>query len=229
MTDMSTTSLLERAIYTYADVDRLNSLTPGTGRRWLEGFERGGVFHDPVLRDEPTGADLVSWGEMVEARLLAQFRGRRVSLQRLRPAVVRLRVEFGRYPLMRMRPFLEVDGRELVLRVQAEIGLEPALQFVVVRNGRMILRTETQRFAESVDYADGVASAIRPLPSSEAVRLDPACNFGQPSIRGIRTAVLAEDYRAGESMVSLAKMHDLEPSQVEDALGFEPTAIAVAG
>ncbi|WP_186525914.1 hypothetical protein [Leekyejoonella antrihumi] len=46
---MSTTSLLERAIYTYADVDRLNSLTPGTGRRWLEGYQRGGVFYEPYF------------------------------------------------------------------------------------------------------------------------------------------------------------------------------------
>ncbi|TWP38522.1 hypothetical protein [Leekyejoonella antrihumi] len=152
-----------------------------------------------------------------------------MSLQKLRPAVVRLREEFGPYPLAHMRPFLEVEGQELVLRVQTEVGLEQALQLVVVRNGQMILPAETQRFADSVDYVDGIATAVRPLWSSHAVRLDPQRNVGQPSIRGVRTAVLAEDYRAGESLVSLAKTYELESDQDEDALRFELSTLALAG
>lgn len=76
-------SILDRAIYSYADVDRLVGLHSGTARRWLEGYERLGRFYDPVLRSEPTGSDAVTWGEMVEARLLTEFRGRRVPVQRM--------------------------------------------------------------------------------------------------------------------------------------------------
>src|SRR5205823_6757728 len=98
-------SLLDRAIYSYADVDRLVGLHAGTARRWLEGYERQGCFYDPVLRREPTGSDAVTWGEMVEARLLAEFRNLKVPVQRMRPAIVKLRDEFGRYPLAHARPF----------------------------------------------------------------------------------------------------------------------------
>jgi hypothetical protein len=63
------TSLLDRAIYSYADVDRLVGVCSGTARRWLEGYSRKGHFYAPVLRPEPTGSDVVTWGEMVEARL----------------------------------------------------------------------------------------------------------------------------------------------------------------
>ncbi len=35
-------SLLDRAIYSYADVDRLVGMRPGTARRWLEGYQCGG-------------------------------------------------------------------------------------------------------------------------------------------------------------------------------------------
>ena len=71
----------------------------GTARRWLEGYLRKGHFYAPVLRPEPSGSDAVTWGEMVEARLLAEFRDRSVPLYRMRPAIVALRKEFGPYPL----------------------------------------------------------------------------------------------------------------------------------
>lgn len=38
--DAIASSLLDRAIYSYADVDRLVGLHAGTARRWLEGYER---------------------------------------------------------------------------------------------------------------------------------------------------------------------------------------------
>lgn len=229
MVDMFTASLLDRALYTYGDVDRLNGLTPGTGKRWLEGYTRGGVFYDPVLRSAPTGSDVVTWGEMVEARLLAQYRDKQVSLQRLRPAVVRLREWFGPYPLAHAKPLLDVKGRELVLRAQAETDLERPLQLVVVRNGQTMLPGEAQRFTESVDYADGVAATVRPLTSTREVLLDPSRNFGQPTVSGVRTAILAEDYRAGESVSSLATLYDLSSEQVEGALRFELSTLVSAG
>ena len=61
---------------------------------------------------------MVTWGEMVESRLVAELRSRDVPVQRLRPAIVRLRKEFGRYPLAHAHPFLDVEGRELVRIVQ---------------------------------------------------------------------------------------------------------------
>lgn len=67
-------SLLDHAVYSYADVDRLVGLQPGTALRWLEGYTRQGRFYEPVLREERSGSDVVTWGEMVEARLLAEAR-----------------------------------------------------------------------------------------------------------------------------------------------------------
>ncbi len=218
---MKTGSLLDRAIYSYADVDRLTGLTPGTARRWLEGHERAGVLYEPVLRLDPTGADSVTWGEMVEARLLAEFRGQRVSLQRLRPAVVRLREEFGPYPLAHARPLLDVEGRELVRRVQDEVSLAPQLQLVVVRNGQLMLDLRAQRFRDAATYQDGVVVALRPAGRTPEIVMDPRRSFGQPSIRSVRTDVLAEDFRAGGSLETLADLYDLEISQVDQAIRYE--------
>jgi uncharacterized protein (DUF433 family) len=213
--------LLDRSIYSYADVDRLVGVPSGTARRWLEGYEREGKFYDPVLRPSPTSGDDVTWGEMVEARLLAEFRRRDVTVQRLRPAIVALRQEFGRYPLAQARPFLDVEGRELVRLIQEQVGLERQLQLVVVRNGQLVLADSAERFSSAVEYADHAVSRLRPSPHSPAVVMDPARTFGQPAIRSVRTETLAEDFRAGASREELTDLYDLSADEVEDALRFE--------
>ena len=215
------TSLLDRAIYSFADVDRLNGLTSGTGRRWLEGHRRSGRFYEPILREEPTGSEFVTWGEMVEARLLAEYRSRDVPLTRLRPAVERLRAEFGRYPLAQAKPFLDVEGRELVRIVQEEIGLERPLQLVVIRSGQVMLQPWAQRFQKAVQYREGVAALVTPDSRAPSVVMDPERAFGQPAVRSVRTDVIAEDWRAGTSPVEIAELYDLSALQVEDAIRFE--------
>jgi uncharacterized protein (DUF433 family) len=216
------TSLLDRAIYSYSDVDRLVGVHAGTARRWLEGYSRKGIFYAPVLRPEATGADVVTWGEMVEARLLAEFRDRSVPLYRMRPAIIELRREFGPYPLAHARPFLDVEGRELVRRVQDSVGLERVLQFVVVRSGQLMLTDEAERFRGAVEYdTKGAARLLRPQPATPAVVMDPQHAFGQPAIRNVRTDALAEEYRAGTSREQLAELYDLTANQVDEAIRFE--------
>jgi len=214
-------SILDRALYSYADVDRLVGLRHGTARRWLEGYERAGRFYDPVLRPGPTGGDAVTWGEMVEARLLAEFRSRDVPVQRLRPAIVRLRKEFGPYPLAHARPLLDVEGRELVRVVQEQVGLERPLRLVVVRNGQLVLVDAAERFRSAVEYVDGVVGRVRPDTRTPEVVMDPQFSFGQPSIRNVRTDSLAEDFRAGTSREEIADLYDLSAAQVDEALRFE--------
>jgi uncharacterized protein (DUF433 family) len=180
-----------------------------------------GVFYDPVLRPKPTGQDVVTWGEMVEARLLAEFRGRKVPVQRLRPAIIRLREEFGPYPLAHARPWLDVEGRELVRVVQDEVGLAQPLQLVVVRNDQLTLTDRAERFRAAVDYVGDEAVRLRPVDRTPSVVMDPERAFGQPAVRSVRTEVLAEDYRAGSSREELADLYDLSAQQVDEALRFE--------
>ena len=213
--------LLDRAIYSYGDVDRLAGLHAGTALRWLEGYERKGRFYEPVLREEPTGSDAVTWGEMVEARMLAEFRGQRIPMARMRPAIDKLRQQFGRYPLAQARPFLDVEGRELVQVVQQEVGLDRGLQLVVVRNGQSMLSLPAQRFSAIVHYDGNVAQSLSPQVRTPEVLMDPLRSFGQPAVRSVRTESLAEDYRAGTSREDLVDLYDLSPEQVDQAIRFE--------
>lgn len=76
--------MLDRPVYGYAESDRLLRLTPGTAKRWINGYKRAGRWYDPVIRDEPTDSAWVTWGEFTETRLLAEFRPD-VPMIRLRP------------------------------------------------------------------------------------------------------------------------------------------------
>ena len=217
-------TLLDRAIYSYADVDRLVNVHSGTARRWLEGYTRQGKFYEPVLREERTGSDAVTWGEMVESRLLAECRRRGATVQHMRPAIALLRKEFGRYPLAHARPFLDVDGRELVRQVQVQVGLERELQFVVIRSGQLILAAPTERFFSSVVYTDDVASSIRAHTEAPGVLMDPSHAFGQPAVRNVRTDSLAEEFRAGSRYEDLVDLYNLTSAQVQAAIRFEMIA-----
>lgn len=144
-----------------------------------------------------------------------------LPLQRLRPAIVALRDELGPCPLAQARPFLEVEGHVLVRGIQDGVGLDASLRIVVVRSGQLVLSETAERFRSAVEYDHGIAARMRIHRSTPEVAMDPQRSFGQPAVRGVRTAALAEDYQAGTPREELVDLDDLTPQQVDDALRFE--------
>lgn len=221
-------SVLEREVYGMAEAARLLGLrSPTTLRNWIDGYRH----HPPVIRAARTGSDLVTWGEFVEAGYLAEYRHQhKIPLQRLRPAIIRLREVLGvPYPLAHSAPYLEVANRELVLRVQDEAGLSGrAAPLIVIRNGQMVLAEPARSFVEKVDFSDsnGIVERLYPLDKRHAVVMDPSVSSGAPVVRGVRTDNLYELFQAGEPVDSIAAAYDLEPLEVEYAIRFESRSVA---
>lgn len=214
--------LLARPVYGMAQVDWILGLRPGTARRWIDGYTRGSKAYPPVVRLEQTGEEVVTWGEFTETRLLSEFRDAGIPLVRMRPAIERLRETLETpYPLAQALPWLEKEGRELVLRVQEEVDLERPLQFVVVRSGQLLLTPPTDQFVRSADFDKGVVRQLHPLPDLRHVTLDPLRQFGQPAIRSVPTAVIAEQARAGEDPATIAALYELTDEQVWQAIRYE--------
>lgn len=221
--------LLARPVYGLAQVDRLLGLRSGTAERWIDGYERGGRMYDPVVRVASTRDPVVTWGEFSEARLLAEFRRANVPMIRMRPVVERLREELGvAYPLAYARSWLEPVGRELVQRIQVDVGLERRLALVVVRNGQLVLSEGTESFVEAVEFEDGAVRLIRPDLRYDQVVFDPLRQFGEPIVRSVPTAIVAEQYRAGDSIELIAELNSLTKEQVEQAIRFELGGVARA-
>jgi uncharacterized protein (DUF433 family) len=224
--------MLDRPVYGYADVDRLLGLSSGTARRWIEGYKRRKEYL-PIVREAPTGEELVTWGEFVETSLLAGYREAGLRIVRLRSIVQGLRRELGvPYPLAHLRPLVDGPTLTLVNRLEDREELDPDLRMVVrVQDGQLLLAAPVRQFkvnaiydeisTTKTDNADSVVVGFSPLGPERAVTIDPRRKFGQPVVRAVPTAVLYEQYSAGDSVELIADAYDLTRNEVLDAIEFE--------
>jgi uncharacterized protein (DUF433 family) len=221
-------SLLTRPVYGIPQVDRILGLPSGTSRRWIDGYRRGGKQYPPVIREESTGDDTVTWGEFVETRLLSEYRDAGVPLLRMRPAIEVLREELDTlYPLASARTWLSAYGPELVRGVQDRVGLDTQLALVTVRTGQTLLEwaKRADDFRRSVEWSGETDEAhprlLRPIPDIPDVEVDPLRGFGEPVVRGVRTDIIAELVRAGDSPEMIAELYDLSRERVDSAVRYE--------
>ena len=164
---------------------------------------------------------MVTWGEFVETRLIAEYRSRGVAVVRMRPAIMALRREFETdYPLATARPFLNEDGRDLVLRVQDETVLSPSLRFVVRTSQSVMLSVEVQRFQQDAEYEETDEVRRFRLFGTPNVVLDPEYGFGEPTVRGrrLRVSAIAEAIAAGERRDDIKATWDISDAVDDDAL-----------
>lgn len=219
---------LERPLYSCNEAARLLQIHPETLRRWLEGSMRAGVHYPPVIREEPTGSDVVSWAEFVEAGFLRGYRERSVSLQKMRPFIDKARAQFNvAYPLASIKPM--IDNRSLVYTLQKESGLDPKLYLVDADDEQIRWAEPVVEFLDKVEFdPSGVVSRFFPMGTEVPVVIDPEVSFGVPQIRGIRTELVAESVAAGEPLDMAARSWDMEVSEVEAALSWERSIAAAA-
>ena len=231
-------SLLERPVYTFREVDRLLGLNHGTARRWIDGYTRNGRAYSPIVREEATGEKWVTWGEFTETRLLSEYRRLDdIRIKKLRVIVDFLRREFGRrYPLAYARPFLEVEGRELLMRAQRDAGAEEDLA-LVVGTGQLAIRT--QRFVDAAKFdvdpgapseSAKIAVKFQADPRYPDIAVDPEHRSGRPTVAGrsILVTTLADMVDAGDPVADVASWYDLTVDQVQQAVDFTATHNLVA-
>ncbi len=214
--------LLEYPLYGLGQVEYLLGLQTGTARRWIEGYERRGKVYPPIVRVEPTGDEIVTWGEFVETRFLAEYRALGALVINMRPAIEALRERFQtKYPLAIARPF--VAGKELVEQVQTQVGLDKRLSLVVIRSGQLVLSDPAEHFVKAVEWdpEEGIVSRLRPLPGNTSVLVDPLRQFGEPVVRSVPTGIIAEQFDAGDGVDTIANLFELPTEDVEAALRYE--------
>lgn len=213
--------LLDREVYGVGEAARLLGLTTQTAHRWLDGYSFRGKTYRPVVRIEPTGSDIVTWGEFVELGFLREYRKKDVPLQRLRPAIDRLRDEFGVvHVLAHARPWID-ENRHLVLEIERETDLDPRLYMVVDQGGQLILSPSALAYWEKVEWIGEGAARFKPAGPTSKVVIDPKVAFGAPQVRGIRTEAIVELFLAREPMELIAEGFEMEVRDVEEAIRYE--------
>lgn len=113
----------------------------------------------PAATDRCALGDLA---EFVEAGLLREYRRTHdVKLSKLRTVIDRLREEYGtRYPLAHHRPY--IAGRQLLLEVEQDAGLDAEFCLVAVANDQLLLTPAAESFVKRVEWTDDIAVSWRP-------------------------------------------------------------------
>jgi uncharacterized protein (DUF433 family) len=208
---------------------RLLQIPQGTLHYWLDGGERRGRTYLPVIRVEPSGSRLVTWGEFIEAALLREYRKtHQVPMAELRNFIERLRERLGvPHPLAHARPYVG-PGRRLLLEEQEASGLPGDFWLVAIAAGQPTLTPPSETFFARVEWnEDDLVSGWRPAADPRSpVRVRPDERFGLPAIGGIKTESIWEHLEGGESEEEVAEQFDLTVDEVRWAEAYEHSSRA---
>jgi len=218
--------------YRVSEVAQYLRMPKATVRAWALGQ---GSFK-PVLRVEAAkGLPLLSFVNLVEVHVLDALRREHdIPLQKTRAVLRLLEKLFPGEP----HPLADRD----LLTESGEVFVDHLGRLVSAsRDGQIAIREILQAHLRRVDRDPaGRASRLYPFtrkrldPRSlqtepRLVMIDPEIQFGRPVLTGsgIPTLVIADRYKAGESIADLARDYDRPEAQIEEAIRCElalPTA-----
>jgi|SRR5215217_2785586 len=215
---------LDRALYSFAEADRLANVTPGTSRRWLKGYH---YWYSPEERRVSLAItphsglrEGVSFIDLVEVIVAGRLRARNFSLTRIKQIN-----EYCQLVLRKPRPLVtetfKTSGRDVF--IQASSGY---LLNVLHQAGMQAWDEVLDPFLKDLDYEDEIARRWWPLGKEREVVVDPDYGFGLPVIAGsgVRTEIIAERARAGDSTDEIVYDFGVNPKQIQDALSYEKAA-----
>ncbi len=227
--------VLEVPLYGIFEAARYLQIPENTLRSWVAGraypLRSGGKRRSEPIIDlaDSTGSRL-SFNNLTEAHVLDALRRQyRVELPQIRRAIGYLREQFQTaHPLVHHQ--MLTDGKHLFVEAA---GLKDVIN--ASRHGQMAMRDLFGLHLQRVEWdKDGFVARLYPFtrsrrtPAEEAaqpqvVTMDPRVEFGRPILKAsaIPTAVIADRYKAGESVADLAKDYGEEPLNIEEAIRCE--------
>lgn len=194
---------------------------------WVAGrpypTKSGRRFFKPVITVPKTHPPVLSFINLIEAHVLdAIRREHQIPLDKVRIAIGYLKTQFGsEHPLADHR--FETDGLDLFIQEFGRL-------INITQSGQLAMRQLLQTHLRRVER-DPSGLAIRLYPFTRkrqpneprVVMIDPSISFGRPVLSGtgIPTGVIAERYKAGESVKELAMDYERPLLDIEEAIRCE--------
>lgn len=214
--------------YPFAEAAHYLNLPVSTLSAWCKGqayhHQQARRSFEPVIRLDGTPREGLSFLNLVEAHVLAAIRREhRIPLQKVRRALDYLQRELGvERPLTNAR--FETDGISLFVRElerlvnvseAGQLEIEPLLRVRLKR----IARDPTGLPIKLYPFTRNTVAVGEPRP----IEIDPRIAFGRPVLagRGVPTAVLADRFKAGDSLTALAMDYDTSTQVIEEAIRCE--------
>lgn len=222
-----------RELPSYGTVEAAHYLRipPTTIRCWTSGryypSKAGRQFSRPIIHLPDPESKLLSFMNLVEVHVLdAIRREHEITLEKVRIAVRYLSKHFpSRHPLAD-REF-ETDGLSLFIKKFGQL-------INISQDGQLAMQEVLQAHLRRIERdVAGIPVKLYPFTRKrdlqglkeepKAVVIDPQVSFGRPVLAGtgIATAVVAERYKAGESVDDLTDDYGLERLQIEEAIRCE--------
>jgi uncharacterized protein (DUF433 family) len=220
--------------YTLPEAARLLGISPSTLKRWLFGYSY--KHHDLSAGQEPLwpaqyGDDqdepLLGFRDLIEARVVRGLRSLGIGLPTIRRCLTLAGEIVGDSHPFSTRKF-KTDGRSIFLEVAEKAGSEDQDSTLInLKNRQRVFKTIVQPSFVDLSFDADVASRWWLLPNKKTIVLDPARSFGQPIVAdgGVPTARLAQAVAAEGSLDRVARLFELKPMAVRDALRFEADRI----
>jgi uncharacterized protein (DUF433 family) len=203
-----------------------------TVRAWAVGQGR----FDAVLTLEPrNGVPLLSFVNLIEVHVLDALRREHdIPLQKARRVLRLLSQLFPNTAHPLADHDLLTDGSEVFVEhlgnlVSASHGGQIAIRELLEAHLRRVDRDPMGRASRLYPFTRKRADRQSLLAEPKFVMIDPEVQFGRPVLTGtgIPTLVIADRYKAGESISDLARDYNRPPKEIEEAIRCElalPTA-----
>jgi uncharacterized protein (DUF433 family) len=211
--------------YSPADAARLLGVV-GTAklRGWLNGWPNSDS--GPIVDRDFKDARTISFLDLMEMRFIEAFRRQGVSMQTLRKAAAKARIEWNTdHPLALSKAKYLTDRCKIFAQI-AEQERDRVTWDMVSGQHEMWTVIEST-IAEGVEFnpASDLAERWAPYPNEfPDVRLDPAIAFGKPSLVdiGIPTAAIHRMWKAEKGNIArVAGAFDISEDAVRAAVGYE--------
>lgn len=194
-----------------------------TLRRWLAGYEHDRKHEVPLWRPqydaEHEGKVLLGFRDLVEARIVNALRAKRIGLPTIRLCLERARAIVGD-----ARPFstsqFKTDGKTIFLQITQGLD-EPEL--IDLKRKQGVFNRVVAPSLSGVDFGPEGAERWWLLPGRKSLVADPRYAFGQPIIAeyGITTERVYQSFQAEGSEQAVARLFDIRPRLVRDAVRYE--------
>ena len=214
--------------YPFVEAAHYLNLPVSTLRAWCLGQryrhnDEIRVFEN-VIQLDGDPRDGLSFLNVIEAHVLRAFRrNHRIPLYKIRQALEYTGKRLGiKRPLADSR--LQTDGIDLLVEKLGSL-------INVTREGQLEIASVVEAYLSRIDRdPKGVPIKLYPFthnddaPDAPApVEMSPLVAFGRPVLvgRAVPTAVLADRFKAGDSLAELSKDYDTTPEAIEEAIRCE--------
>jgi uncharacterized protein (DUF433 family) len=216
--------------YTLGEAGRLLGVSPTTLRRWLFGYSYD--HHGPLTEQGPIwppqyGLDqeepLLGFRDLIEARIVRGLRKLNIGLPTIRECLRRAgELVNDDHPFSTRR--FKTDGRRIFLDQMADSNGGFLLD---LKLRQAVFREIVEPSFIDLDFDADTASRWWLLPHKKTIVLDPARSFGQPIVaeNGVPTARIAQAVEAEGSVERVARLFEMKPAVVRDALAYEGRGI----